>query len=168
MPEYQNLKEIAYNSLGSLYKESDYPDVNQLLGKFAMKISFAPMYDGNDFRVKLADDEIVKVRENIEEELNNRIQRATGDIIERGKEMVKHIAEKLSDPDATFRDSLIENLREYYHTIPILNFNSDPKIDYLCGLFKELSKYDPVVLRYNTSLRKDVAKKALEIYNLMD
>jgi len=170
MPEYERLRTEVWeltNMLGTLYNERDYPNEHTIRGKFELRIHFMPLYDGSDFRVKLADDEVELIRASIEEDVNNKIAHATEELFDKARELVLKMAEKLADPNAIYRDSLIENIRAFNDTLPVLNFNNDPKIDYIHGLLKDVSSYDPEVLRWKLSLRKDVAEKAKKIYDLI-
>jgi len=62
------------------------------------------------------------------------------------------MAEKLGNPDAVFRDSLVNNLVELVDLIPALNFTVDPELDQLARATRDkLANLDPENLR--TDLR---------------
>ena len=54
------------------------------------------------------------------------------------------MAEKLANPDAVFRDSLVNNLVELVDLIPARNFTADPELDQLARATRDkLANLDP-------------------------
>ena len=163
--EYPELVEKAkYARLGSMYNPNDYPPVYELQDKFKMKFTFMPVADSSDFRIQMSEDEVVQIKNDITAELDARVNKALGDILERSREVVYKIYETLNEPNKIFRDTLLGNVKSLAELIPLLNFTNDAHVNDVCNLLNSLD-YDPETLRWKLSLRKEVAAKAKLIYN---
>ena len=71
--------------------------------------------------------------------------------------------ERLKDPEATFRNTLVTNITDIIKLVP----DGDPAIDALITRVKELVRHDPEVLRQSPSVRQATAAKANEILATM-
>ncbi len=159
---YEDARKESESKLGTLYKESDYPDANELLSKFRMKYIFTPITDGSDLRVNLSKDELKAVRKNVQDGLNEKINAAKGDIYKRITEVVQKLYDKLNDKNGVFRDTLIHNIEALVEFIPSINFDDDPAIT---KLIKKLNKLcvSPNSIRTNVQKRAKVKKRAKKL-----
>ena len=66
----------------------------------------------NDFRVSIGDAELERIQQDVEARVENSAQQAMKEAWQRLYDRVKHMAEKLADPKAVFRDTLVENTKE--------------------------------------------------------
>lgn len=160
--EYPALKEGAKHRLNGMFREGDYPTVAKMQTKFNIEISYMPISDTKDFRVEVGAEEVNKLRTLIESEINNRIMGTMKDIWMRIHETVGHMVEKLSDKDAKFKNSLVENIYDLIDVLPRLNFTNDRNINDTINTMKNLL-VDPEALRTNTNLRDTKAKEAKAI-----
>lgn len=120
---YPTLKANAQSQLNGLYNEADYPtDPSKL---FSFEIGFLPVPQEGDFRIQLADEEMEKFKATV----LNAERDANKDLWQRLYEVVEHAATRLRDPDAVFRDTLVENAVELCGMLPRLNFNDDPALE---------------------------------------
>jgi hypothetical protein len=137
---------------------------------------------GKDFRVDLGDDEVKRIRAEIEHDVKEATQVAMNDLWERLYQAVSHMAERLDGTakyrgikskraktkDKRFRDSLVENLVDLVALIPKLNLTDDPKLeDIRRRIEKELTKFDPEDLREDKALRSKAKRSAEDILNAM-
>ena len=125
---YDSLKLDAQRILGSLYDHSDYPPVLELRHKFHMDMAVFPV-PSSDFRVAIGSEELTRIQQDVERRVKDAEQTALKDVWNRLYERVKHMAEKLADPKAIFRDSMLENTREICALLPRLNFSDDPNLE---------------------------------------
>lgn len=158
---YDNVIAEARIRLNGMFKETDYPTKLEIQNKFAFKTSFMPVPD-NDIRIELQNEEVDKIRQGIEMELNNRIAGAVNDIWARIKDTIGKMRDKLADSEAIFRDSLFENIKELAELLPRLNVTNDINIANVCNDIQGLIA-DPVAIRNNKQLRKDKADEADQI-----
>lgn len=165
---YPALKASAKTMLpGSMYNEDDYPDASTIYNKFKMDLAVFPV-PTTDFRVQLSDIEMQHVQNDVEQRVKQAAQNAMHDVWQRLFDKVKHIADKLADPKAIFRDSMIENAREMCELLPRLNFTSDPALEQLRqDVETKLAGYHPDALRNDPDVRRNVAAEAQKIMDTM-
>ena len=155
--------------LGSLYNESDYPNVEDIREKFTFTVQYETIADCQKFDTmglgKLINDAV--------EIQNKRIDNAVMDMFKRIEKYLGNFAERTknykpktenSRVQNEFRDTLISNLRELVENLPLMNITNNPKINELCDDIKGLIKgLDLETLRGDEGVRKDVSKKADDI-----
>ena len=168
MQAYPQLKLDAQRLLpNGLYKDDDYPTENELRRKFNIDLAVFPVPDG-DFRTTLAEDEIAGIRADIERRVTEASGAAMNEVWKRLFDKVQNIAEKLADPSAIFRDSMIENAREICALLPRLNFADDPNLEALRQEVEgKLASHHPDALRCDPDLRRDTAAEAKAIMDKM-
>jgi hypothetical protein len=162
--DYPRLQANAQATLNSLYNPADYPTVEELRSKFSHDMRVLPMPDASDFRVTLADDDVQEIRENIQRDVDASVADAMRDLYTRLHTAVAHMANKLTDTDAVFRDSLVMNLRELCDLLPRLNLTGDANLDAMRARIEdELASWEPEDLRKSKPLRSEIARKAEQI-----
>lgn len=164
LSEYPQLMAHAQKSLGGLYDPAEYPDLFQLRKKFKCEINFLPLPSAKDFRIQLSDFE----RKQFESKMKEVEATAMRDCWGRLFDVVENAANKLSDPKAKFRDSLIENISELCQLLPRLNVTDDPQLELQRQKVESLVKtMKPDQLRGNAIERQDAAAKLAEITKTM-
>ena len=170
--DYPRLKEEARVLLNGLYREEDYPDTLDVERKFRADVSFFPVPDARDFRVQLADDELLR----IQSEMQDRVMEAQGvamrECWDRLYTIVKHAKEKLSDPKGIFRDSMIDNARELCALLPKLNIAGDANLERmrsevegaLCGHSADTLRTAPDVRESAAKAMSDIMAKMGSFY----
>lgn len=123
---YPSLVQSERRRLGQLYNPDDYPQ--DIRSRFGVILSPEPVPAANDFRVDIGPD-IAKVREEIERATAERQAKALNDCWTRIRDVVTKVHERLSDPEAIFCDSLIENVENLAAVLAGLNFTDDPTIE---------------------------------------
>jgi hypothetical protein len=163
---YDSLKLDAQRILGSLYDHSDYPPVLELRQKFHMDMAVFPV-PSSDFRVAIGSEELSRIQQDVERRVKDAEQTALKDVWQRLYERVKHMAEKLADPKAIFRDSMLENTREICALLPRLNFSDDPNLEAMRQQVEASLLKHPEALRNDPDLRQDTAAEARKIMDAM-
>lgn len=156
-----------HTRLGLLFNPEDYPPQNQLVELFSIDLNFIPVPDAKDFRVDLGAEQIEKIRKEITALSNTRQEQAQEELKTRMKEVVSKIHERLSDPKAIFRDSLIENAETLCSLIPSLNITDDPTLNSLVKIIEDKLIHPPQTIRDNLTLRKEVADEAKKLLKLL-
>jgi len=163
---YDRLKADAQRILGGLYVEADYPSARDIEQKFSIDMAIFPV-PASDFRVSIASDELTRIQQDVERRVAQAQQTAVRDVWNRLFEKVKHMAEKLADPKAIFRDSMVENARETCALLTRLNFTDDPNLEAMRQEVEATLLKHPEALRNDPDLRSDTASKAKEIMDKM-
>lgn len=164
--EYDRMKLDAQRVLGSLYDPVDYPNTLELRRKFNMDMAVFPVPSA-DFRVAIGSEELTRIQQDVERRVKEAEQAALKDVWNRLYERVKHMAEKLADPKAIFRDSMVENAREICAMLPRLNFSDDPNLEAMRQQVEASLLKHPEALRNDPDLRRDTAAEAKAIMDKM-
>ena len=164
---YDQLCLNAQRILGSLYNSADYPSASEIRQKFHMDMAVFPV-PSTDFRVSIASDELTRIQQDVERRVADAQATAMQEVWQRLYDRVKHMAEKLTDPKAIFRDSMIENAREICMILPRLNFADDPNLESLRQEVEMgIANHHPDALRNDPDLRRDTAAEAKAIMDKM-
>lgn len=166
LDNYDQLKTDAQRILGSLYDAADYPLSLELRHKFHMDMAVFPV-PSTDFRVAIGSEELSRIKQDVERRVKEAEQTAMKDVWTRLHDRVKHMAEKLADPKAIFRDSMVENAREICALLPRLNFNDDPNLEAMRQEVEASLIKHPEALRNDPDLRRDTAATAKDIMDRM-
>jgi hypothetical protein len=163
---YDQLVSDAKRTLGSLYNASDYPQRWEVAAKFDMDMAVFPVPSA-DFRVSIGSDELSRIQQDVEQRVKASQQKAMTEVWTRLYDRVKHMAEKLADPKAIFRDSMLENTREICALLPRLNFTDDPDLETMRQQVEATLLKHPEALRNDPDLRRDTAAEAKKIMDAM-
>lgn len=161
--DYPQLVQNARQMLGSLYEPGDYPTPESIKQRFGVNTSFSPVPDAEDFRVDVGAEAVEEIRKNITANVESRMKGAIRECWDRLDEVVKAMYERLSDPEAVFRDSLVENIRTLVGVLPKLNITNDPHLNSVLGKVRDWLLVNPDDLRKSKKSRALIADKACEI-----
>lgn len=163
---YDQLRLDAKRLLGSLYDDADYPDQHVLADKFKIDMAVFPV-PSTDFRVSIASEELSRIQQDVERRVADAQSTAMKEVWDRLYDRVKHMAEKLADPKAIFRDTMVENTKELCALLPRLNFMDDPNLEALRQQVETTLLKHPEALRNDPDLRRDTAAEAKAIMDKM-
>ena len=163
---YPQLKLDAQRLLNGMYNDADYPSENEIGRKFKMDMAIFPV-PATDFRVSIASDELTRIQQDVEARVKDAQQQAMQEVWNRLYERVKNMVEKLADPKAIFRDTLVDNLRDQCDMLTRLNFTDDPNLEALRSEVEANLLKHPDALRNDPDLRRDKAAEAKAIMDKM-
>ncbi len=164
--EYPNLIDDSRRLRNGMHKDSDFP--KNIASKFSWGMEFNPVPSTGDYRVELSDEEIAIIADSTEKRITNAFQDAQQDAVKRLYECVSKINERLADPKAIFRDSLIYNARELADVLKRLNIADDPHLEEMRRETELLAgAAEPSTLRDAPDVRLDTANKAQSILDSM-
>lgn len=162
--EYPFVREESKRMLGSLFDDEDYPSTDRIANKFGMDISILPMPTADDFRVTLAEDELEKVRQDIEQRTHATLMRTMNEVYDRVFKVLDSFIDRLEDQDTVFRNSLVDNAHELVDLLPRFNLTQDPKLDEIAERMREsLLRHAPDDLRQDQAARRQTFNAAKEI-----
>jgi hypothetical protein len=167
--DWPRIVDEARRKLNGLFNETDYPrDIDALRRKYNWDVKISPLPTGADFRVSLSQEDTDAIRAQIDRDTREAVGAAMRDVWTRLYDAVAHMSEKLSDPKAIFRDTLVTNLTELTALLPALNLTEDPELDRMAKAVEaDLCKYSPEGLREMPVIRAETATKATEIMAAM-
>lgn len=157
--EYPQLVDDAKASLGTLFNRDDYPEEDDVKFWFGINVKFMPVPDASDWRVSVGDRELESLRKNVEDQVRKSQTEAMREAWDRLFDVVRHAHERLSKPDAVFRDSLVENAISLCNLLPSLNLADDPKLEQMRReVLSSLGKQSPATLRSDQGVRSKAAR----------
>ena len=167
---YPVLLDEARVLLGSLYKQEDYPSVAAIRQRFGFAIRFMPVPDKQDWRIDVGDDARRRLEEDISQRIAETETTAMTEAWRRIHDVIAHAQERLRNPEAIFRDSLVDNAIELCGVLPGLNITDDPALEKARQQLEgTLAPYraNKSPLRDNPTLRADAAAKLAGIMDKM-
>lgn len=154
--DYHLIIDEARRNLNGLFNPMDYPsDIND---RFAVRFSFMPVPDSNDFRINISKEELDVMRSKMNVEVNSRLDNATSSLKDKIREHLIYMRDRLAEPNGIFRDSLFSNLDSLIELAPKLNVTSDRMIDNLITGMREISN-EPQYVRDNLNVRLDIVRR---------
>jgi hypothetical protein len=158
---YDDAKAAARVSLGSLYREADYPSSSRLEDAFAFEVKPQPLPTGHDWRIDLPEATVASIRQELEARLEDARRLALADLYRRLANVVSRMATTLAEPGRVFRDTLVGNVRQLCDLLPALNIAADPDLDSLArDIDVRLASLDPALLRHDPDCRQAAAVDA--------
>jgi hypothetical protein len=129
--------ERARRRLGDAFDPADYPSVEEIVGRFTMKLTYRLVPDTHDFRIdNLSHDRNEKLRVDIQTDVDDCIKDAMKSVEDRLVDTVSHLGEVCAKygHDAKgkvigrFKDSTVDKVTELAKLLPHLNITDDPRI----------------------------------------
>ena len=155
--------QLARNRLGDMYEAGDYPDPSDLPKEFNISVEFSAVPMGADFRVDLGEDAANEIRQQITDSVVLRQGEAVKSTFARVRDVVSKMDERLSDPKAIFKDTLVSNVDDLCRVLNGLNITGDERIDEIAKFMTDELVKPASALRTNLPLRSSVAGKCKEL-----
>lgn len=150
--------------MGELFSEREYPKAGDLRQRFYVRLDIDSVTGADDFRVNISAEATAMVKQNLEDAMHTRIQKAQADVWSRMAELVERFADRMSGEDNLFRDSIVGNLTDLLDVLPGLNILGDQDMKRIAADVRQsLAVHDPKELRKNKALRADAASEAKRI-----
>jgi hypothetical protein len=167
---YSELKATARQRLGSLFSAGDYPE--SLRGMFSVEFDFPSVEPPNylqQLNPQLYQQECQRVQSRFDEAVRLAEDAFTAELAK----LVSHLTERLSGQEdgkpKTFRNSMIENLTEFFGRFRELNVRSSEQLDQLVGQAQRVIRgVEPQDLRDNAGLRQHVATEMSRVQSVLD
>ena len=140
------------------------PHVSELAGKFSVYVDVLPMPSENDFRVSMADSDLIEIKKRTTETIERSVGNAMGELWNQFSELVSKIGGAMGQPDKIFRDSLITNLRDFVELIPKMNLTNNAQLETLRQTAAaQLAALNPAELRAVPTARQTAAANANDL-----
>jgi hypothetical protein len=130
---YPQLVQDASLSLGTMYKASDYPELEEVKGKFGFRRSVDPIPESGDFRLDVSNSDLEDIKAQYESKFTERLSDAMRAPWERLHTTLTAMSEKLTDKGddekKRYHDSLLTNAQDLCGLLTKLNVTNDPKLE---------------------------------------
>jgi hypothetical protein len=167
---YDDLKSAARRRLGSLYNASDYPAT--LRGWFDVSWDF-PSVDPPLYLRQVSPELYEQESRRITARFEEAVQLAEQAFTDEFSKVVAHLTERLAGQEdgkpKVFRDSAVENLREFFDRFRHLNVRSSDELDRLVEQSQQIIRgVEPQQLRDNQPLRQQIATQLSSVQSVLD
>ncbi|WP_254508968.1 hypothetical protein [Anatilimnocola floriformis] len=167
---YDELRSAARRRLGSLYNAGDYPAT--LRGWFDVTFDF-PSVEPPDYLRQLSPQLYQQEAARVAARFDEAVELAEQAFTEELAKLVSHLTERLGGAEdgkpKVFRDSVVENLREFFERFRHLNIRSNEQLDDLVGQAQRVVRgVEPQQLRDNQALRQQVASQLSGVQSVLD
>jgi hypothetical protein len=157
--QYDTIKSEAQRRLGALFNPADYPTT--LDGLFDLEVSY-PTIEPPGYLMALHPDVYQAEQARVRERFENAVELAEQAFATELQRLTAHLAERLTGlhdgQPKVFRDSAVENLREFFERFQRLNIRSSPELDALVEQAQQtINGIEPQTLRDSNRLRQMVA-----------
>lgn len=168
--QFDALKSTARERLGSLYSVADYPD--SLRSLFDVTWDF-PNVEPPSYLQQLSPELYRQESQRVSARFDEAVQLAEAAFIEEMSRLVSHLTERISGSDdgqpRVFRDTAIENIREFFQRFRELNIHSSEQLDQLVEQSQRiLNGVEPQALRDTAQLRQRVAGELSAVQSVLD
>lgn len=162
--------------LGEAFDEAMFPTPEQFKAKMQVSIRYYPIPAGEDFRVNLDEDTISYMRQELENEITQRVSDSIADVKNRLVKVVSSYIERLEKVsnyrDASgkrrvaghVRSSITGNIQDLIDVIPALNITDDQEVVKLSNQLRaDLCTYSAETLNDSQQVREAMISKAKQI-----
>jgi hypothetical protein len=131
--DYDRLVAEAPMHLGSMFKASDYPSLDEVKDKFGFRRAINPLPQSGDFRLDIPSHDLEDLKRDYETKFEERLADAMKAPWEKLHRVLTDMSEKLKDngddEKKRFHDSFISNPVELCELLTKLNVTNDPKLE---------------------------------------
>jgi hypothetical protein len=162
--QYDDILAEARRIHNGQFKPEFYPAKHLVREQFRITLFTAPMPRSGDVVLDfLTEDRLIALRQQLDGEAQRAGEVAGQQVMARVLSRVAKICETLTDPEAVFRDSLIDNLREVLEIAPALNIAGNPDVSRLVTECRDKLLKAPDTLREVSAVRELTAAHAKNI-----
>jgi hypothetical protein len=167
---FASLKSAARERLGSLYNPADYPE--SLKGLFDVTWDF-PSVEPPGYLQRLSPELYEQECRRVTAQFDEAVQLAEQAFLQELSQLVSHLSERLSGTEdgkpKVFRDSVVEDLAEFFERFRRLNIRSNDQLDEIVGQAQRVVRgVEPQALRDNVNLRSRVTSQLSGVQSVVD
>lgn len=165
---YPQERARAQFRMGDMFVRSDYPEPEDLRGRFSVRTSMHGVPSGDDFRVALCQEDAEMVRKQIDLENARKLRTAMTTLWTKLFDTVQHFSERMSEGEV-FKDATVRNLRALCDELPALNITNDKNIADMCEKIKaDLGTVTSKELKKSPAAREAAKEKADKLVRKME
>jgi hypothetical protein len=158
--EYPTLAAQAQVNLAGMAVASDYPTPEYVRAAFNLAFDFEPIAPASAFS-GLPEHFVERLGAGLRRKQESAAQQAQAAMWERVKQTLEPLIERLSKPDAMFKTSTLEHVRDLIVLLPGFNVTGDPRITTVVDDIRSmLSGVSATTVREDATRRADVVNRA--------
>ena len=175
VPNYAAAKQTARNYLGSMYREEDYPDVNDIASKYKWTLSVSPIPSSGHFCLDVPAEDLENVRKSCDDFVEQKVADAMRKPWEDLHNMLTGMSGKLQEVDELngtpkrFHETFVTNALDLCKLLNHMNITNDPQLDKARQQLElVLAGTDVDDIKENEFVRSDMKKRVDNILNQFD
>ena len=175
IPNYAAAKQTARNYLGSMYREEDYPDVNDIASKYKWTLSVSPIPSSGHFCLDVPAEDLENVRKSCDDFVEQKVAEAMRKPWEDLHNMLTGMSGKLQEVDELngtpkrFHETFVTNALDLCKLLNHMNITNDPQLDKARQQLElVLAGTDVDDIKENEFVRSDMKKRVDSILNQFD
>lgn len=166
---YDALLFTAERNLGTMYRQSDYPSIDEILDSCYIRHTFYALSDASDVRLDCDADMVREIQQEVRINQANTYTMAVLSSWERLIDIVKNATTNLSKLDAStgarFRTEWYDKLTDLLPLLSGLNLDDDPRLDAMAKRCQSLLSLPADEYTVNLTARAQAYSKAQAIYD---
>jgi len=167
---FASLKSAARGRLGRLYNAADYPD--SLRSLFDVTWDF-PSVEPPAYLQRLSSELYEQECRRVSAQFDEAVRLAEQAFLQELSQLVSHLTERLSGTEdgkpKIFRDSVVENLTQFFERFRHLNIRSNDQLDEIVARAQRVVRgVEPQQLRDNENLRTCVVSQLSGVQSILD
>ena len=175
VPNYAAAKQTAKNYLGSMYREGDYPDVDEIASKYKWTLSVSPIPSSGHFCLDVPAEDLENVRKSCDDFVEQKVAEAMRKPWEDLHTMLTGMSGKLQEVDELngtpkrFHETFVTNALDLCKLLNHMNITNDPQLDKARQQLElVLVGTDVDDIKENEFVRSDMKKRVDSILNQFD
>jgi len=165
--DYPDAIRRARIRLGKL-APTEYPSEDFVRRSFRVSFEWEPIPSGAAFK-NLPDNVLGKLANTLEKRQTAMIEASQTAMWKEVRERVQKLAEKTAEPDARFKFTTVENVRELIEVMPGWNITQHPAVAEIVEDIEHMLRgIDAKDIRKDTGARADIAIQAAKVIEKMD
>ena len=160
---YPQLVADSEKELGKLFDRAQYPDPDRIMELFKVNVRYWPFPDSGHFVADVSEEAAKRARQEIEQEIETRLLHTTYDMVDRAKDVVSTMLDRLEgfkkkdkiSGAKSFRDSLLTNIETTANLIESMNITGNAEIKKVVWNLNRLIKISAYALRNSEHKRAE-------------
>lgn len=154
--EYVTSVDAAKNDLQTLFKESDYPPVSEIVSKFSHTLNVTPVANPADLNLAVLNEAATAIQEAVNDSFKDRTESLAPYIRELLLSNLTHLSSFLQTPEARWSDSLFSNVLDAADKAGGLNILNDDEINNAVFEIRDKLDRDREAVKNDAPLRRTV------------
>lgn len=166
---FHTIKESGKRRLGEMYREEDYPTMEELDAKIYFHTSIMSLPGTTDFRLDLPEEEMREVQMEATRAERNLTKGVIQECCKRMYTPLRSILEKVEAFDDKWQASTLENLGAIAQSMEILNITKDPTVTKIAREISEkIVSQHPYDIKNRTTTRNAVLETGIGLLEAME
>jgi hypothetical protein len=158
----------AQVKLGELFNRTEYPEKEEIRGKFRFNMFYMPVPDAGDWRLDVNNEAVSELSQHYNYYYTTQLNNAMRDVWNRLHNSLSRMSERLdygsSETKKIFRDSLVDNVMEVVDMMKVCNITGDMQMTAAAQkLENALLGITPDALREDAWLRMETKHRVDEV-----